>query len=96
MAFYDFDDLDVFFADFADTVTLSGGSTIEAMVDDAQEYVDSITGEVITTEPSITAKTRDVTTLFRGSTVTINGVTWNILDKRSDRTGISILRISKQ
>ena len=94
MAFYH-DDLDEFFGDFNDIAVTSTLYQFNCIFDLGQEFVDTESGQIVNAEPTITAKTSDVVDLTRGETVDVLGSSWIILDKRDDRTGVSIIRVRK-
>ena len=103
MAFYDVTDIDRWFDDFAESVTLENYSTtgsgtggdveIDAIFDEAQEFVD-INGDVVLADPSLYCKTSDVSSISQGSTITINSVLYYVRAIRDDGTGITRLTMS--
>lgn len=97
MAFYDEDDLDVFFDtdDFAVSAT-SGTLTFPVLFDNESEIYDSYTGQVVTTSPVMRCKTSDIATLKKGDTVTIGGVSYKIITPpKPDGTGITLFGLQE-
>jgi hypothetical protein len=92
-----FENLDIFFNTnhFATEVTI-GSSTIKGIFDNMHYGVDSPSYfEVSTSEPVLTVKSSDITTLQRGDSVTINSQAYRVHDIQPDGTGISRVLLHK-
>ena len=89
------DDLtDLFQADdFASSATF-GGSTINVILD--REYLGVDVGgevQVESNSPILYAATTDVATAAHGSTIAIGGVTYTVIGREDDNTGVTMLRL---
>ena len=89
------DDLtDLFQADdFASAATF-GGSTINVIFD--REYLGVDVGgevEVESNSPILYAATTDVAAAVHGSTIAIGGVTYTVIGREDDNTGVTMLRL---
>jgi hypothetical protein len=87
------EDLTAFFNpdDFGTAVTYNGG-TIYGIFDN--EYVEI--GAVATLAPILTCRTSDVSAASEGTSIVIGGVTYQIMVKQPDGTGVSRLILEKQ
>jgi len=88
------DDVDEFFQDFINTCTLSDGTEINVIFDESREIFD-LQGRIISSTPAITCKSTDVSSLSVGDTVTIDSTTYYLREILDDKTGITVIRISK-
>lgn len=82
------EDLDAFLStdDFAVTATL-GASTFSVIFDRA--HLESL--GISTTQPVLVAKTSDVSSATRGTSITVNGTAYTVMDNQPDGTGMSTL-----
>ncbi len=97
MAFYDSDEELLNFIsedDFATTITKADTSTFKAIFDAEQEVFDVNTGQVVNSSPVITGRTSDMSGLSRGDVVIVNSISYNVLDNKDDRTGMSTMAVS--
>lgn len=89
-------DLSQFFDtdDFALSVTFTDPAlgTVRAMADNAVEEIDI---GVLAENPILDCRTSDIVGVVEGSTLTIEGVTFTVLDRKDDGTGITTLELSK-
>lgn len=98
----DWEDLNVFFDEFADiaTINLADETVIEnvkCIYDDP--YFNAQLGEydMDTSRPRITCKMSDVTNVSRGDTLTIKSKTYDILTSpQGDGTGLAMLDLAPQ
>ena len=77
------------------TITATGG-TFTAIFDNG--YADSLGGPAVEgTEPRLTARTSDLTSLSvgKGDTLTIASVAWKVSRTEPDGTGITIVILKK-
>lgn len=80
-----------------DDVTLNpnGSAVIIRGIYDAG-HVLTDTGQVVDvsdSEPMLTVRTKDVTTVVQGSEIDVNSTTYKVVDIQPDGTGITILRL---
>lgn len=84
------ENLDAFLStdEFAVSATL-GASTFSVIFDRA--HLESL--GISTTQPMLIAKTSDVSSATRGTSITVNGSAYTIMDNQPDGTGISALML---
>lgn len=80
--------------DFGSAATI-GTATVYGIFDDAASAINIQTGEVMQTKPQFTCRESDVTSLAIRGTVIINSVTYYVLEKQPDGTGMTILILSR-
>lgn len=97
MAFFDGDDLDVFFDTDEFVVSMTHGTaTYTVIFDNEAELYDSMAGQVVTTTPTIRMKTTDAAAVHKGDTVAISGVNYKVITPaKPDGTGISMFGLQK-
>ena len=82
--------LDVFFDDFAVSVTLAGAS-VQAIFDDAHEIGSIGSVGMAATQPTLTLRTSDCPADPVGSSVVIGAASYMVAEHRPDGTGVSQL-----
>ncbi len=80
--------------DFGVAATI-GEATVYVIFDDAHEVVSEVDGEVSTTVPQCIGSSSDLTSVVRGTVVTINSVAYNVIDIQPDGTGMTTLFLSR-
>lgn len=80
--------------DFALSVTFTDPAlgTVRAMADNAVEEIDI---GLLAENPILDCRTSDIVGVVEGSTLTIEGVTFTVLDRKDDGSGITTLELSK-
>lgn len=87
------EDLSVFLADFAETVTLTNGKTFKAVRSaDFVEVGDSGAG-VESSAPTFLARTADVVGVAFGTVVELDNVQYVVRGVQPDGTGMTALRL---
>jgi len=85
------DDTSEFFSDFAEQVTIAGAS-VSAIFDSAYTRVGTL---LSTTDPALWCKASDVTSVVRGTAVTVRGVAYTVRDIQPDGTGVTVLQLER-
>lgn len=80
------EDFTPFFEDFAVNAAL-GSATFDVIFDRA--HLESL--GISATQPVALAKTTDVSSATRGTSITINGTAYTVMDNQPDGTGMSTL-----
>jgi hypothetical protein len=87
------DDLNTIFDsdDFAEVATLSGGGTVNGIVNEPYEDALGVENASLT----FTGKTSDLSALVHGSTMVIGGITYYVIGIEPNRIGMTVLKLSK-
>lgn len=80
------EDFTPFFEDFAVSATL-GASTFSVIFDRA--HLESL--GISATQPLLVAKTSDVSSANKGTSITVNGTAYTVMDNQPDGTGMTTL-----
>jgi hypothetical protein len=76
-------------ADYGSTVTKADARTVVAMFDNDFLAVDVDESEVESSEPTLLARTADVSSLAHGDTLTISAVNYTVRGIQPDGTGMT-------
>ena len=86
--------------DFGQSVTYTpnggGGSSINAIFDQAFFQVDGSTGALESSQPMVTVLSSDVTGIDHGDTFTIAGTTYNVVGIQPDGQGMTEVLLEEQ
>ena len=81
-------------ADYGSTVTKADASTFVAIFDNDFLAVDLDESEVESSEPTLLARTADVSGLAHGDTLTISAVSYTVRGIQPDGTGMTQIMLS--
>jgi len=81
-------------ADYGSTVTKADASTFVAIFDNDFLAVDVDESEVESTEPTLLARTADVSGLAHGDSLTISAVSYTVRGIQPDGTGMTQIMLS--
>jgi hypothetical protein len=81
-------------ADYGTTVTKANASTFTAIFDNDFLAVDLDESEVESTEPTLLARTADVSGLAHGDSLTISAVSYTVRGIQPDGTGMTQIMLS--
>ena len=81
-------------ADYGTTVTKTDASTFTAIFDNDFLAVDLDESEVESTEPTLLARTADVSGLAHGDSLTISAVSYTVRGIQPDGTGMTQIMLS--
>jgi len=81
-------------ADYGSTVTKADASTFVAIFDNDFLAVDLDESEVESTEPTLLARTADVSGLAHGDSLTISAVSYTVRGIQPDGTGMTQIMLS--
>jgi len=81
-------------ADYGTTVTKADASTFVAIFDNDFLAVDVDESEVESTEPTLLARTADVSGLAHGDSLTISAVSYTVRGIQPDGTGMTQIMLS--
>jgi len=81
-------------ADYGTTVTKTDASTFTAIFDNDFLAVDVDESEVESSEPTLLARTADVSSLAHGDTLTISAVIYTVRGIQPDGTGMTQIMLS--
>jgi len=81
-------------ADYGSTVTKADASTFVAIFDNDFLAVDVDESEVESSEPTLLARTADVSSLTHGDTLTISAVSYTVRGIQPDGTGMTQIMLS--
>jgi len=81
-------------ADYGSTVTKADASTFVAIFDNDFLAVDLDESEVESTEPTLLARTTDVSGLAHGDSLTISAVSYTVRGIQPDGTGMTQIMLS--
>jgi hypothetical protein len=84
------EDVSLFFADFGETATWKGSTSITVIFDNAYQLA---YGLVEGTNPVILAKAADVPGVAQGDAISLRSVNYTIADIEPDGTGMTVLRL---
>jgi len=89
------EDLDLFFDDFGQSVTV-GGATITAIFDNPYKEIDLQSGQVASRDPQLHCKTSDVTGATKGTTAVVDAVNYTVAEPpMPDGHGMTTLVLKK-
>jgi hypothetical protein len=81
-------------ADYGTTVTKADATTFTGIFDNDFLAVDLDESEVESTEPTLLARTADVSSLAHGDTLTISAVSYTVRGIQPDGTGMTQIMLS--
>ena len=81
-------------ADYGSTVTKADASTFTGIFDNDFLAVDVDESEVESSEPTLLARTADVSSLAHGDTLTISAVNYTVRGIQPDGTGMTQIMLS--